>query len=155
MDVGTVEGLARLNEASESAALSAATGNDPSPTVRAAMTFALAKAGKNDPVTLTEFFASDKTALQAQAYLLELGPAALPGLAPALKDPNPGVRAGTADVIGAVIIAHQLGADGGEMGWQQRKGGLLGRDSPLSVACLVLCLGQHIQEVGILSWLLL
>ncbi len=103
-----VEGLARLNDASQSAALSAATGSDPSPTVRAAMTFALAKAGKNDPVTLTEFFASDKTALQAQAYLLELGPTALPGLAPALKDPNPGVRAGTADVIGALGTADSI-----------------------------------------------
>src|SRR4051794_1052796 len=44
------EGLARLGDQSEIAAMQAAASADGSPMVRAAMTFALVKFGKNDPV---------------------------------------------------------------------------------------------------------
>jgi len=85
--------------------MQAGASSDSSPMVRAAMTFALTKFGQQYLPRLIEFLSSDKTALQAQGYLLELGPAALPGLTAALKDPNPGVRAGVADVIGALGTA--------------------------------------------------
>jgi len=99
------EGLAHLGEQSQAPAIQTGASTDPSPMVRAAMTFALTKFGQNYLARLIEFLSSDKTALQAQAYLLDLGPTALPGLTAALKDPNPGVRAGVADVIGAVGTA--------------------------------------------------
>jgi len=99
------EGLAPLGEQSQAPAIQTGASTDPSPMVRAAMTFALTKFGQNYLARLIEFLSSDKTALQAQAYLLDLGPTALPGLTAALKDPNPGVRAGVADVIGAVGTA--------------------------------------------------
>ena len=76
--------------------------------VRAAMTFALARTGPDAVARLVEYFASDKTALQVQGYLLELGPDALPGVTPALKSPSPTVRAGAADVVGALGTAESV-----------------------------------------------
>ncbi|MEO7790656.1 MAG: HEAT repeat domain-containing protein [Vicinamibacterales bacterium] len=102
------EGLARLGDQSESAAIQAAAAKDASLMVRAAMTFALAKADPGAVAQLVEFFASDKIALQVQGYLLELGPASRPGVSAALKHPNANVRAGAADVIGTVGTAESV-----------------------------------------------
>ena len=96
------EGLARLGDQSQLPVMQDAASSDPSPMVRAAMIFALAKFGQNDAARLCEFFSSDKSVPQVQGYFLELGPAALPGLTTALASPNAGVRARVADVIGAL-----------------------------------------------------
>jgi HEAT repeat protein len=102
------EGLARLGDQSEAAAMHSAAGSDGSPMVRAAMTFALAKVEPTYAARLVGFFGSDKTALQAQGYLLELGPAALPSLTAALEDPTAAVRAGAAEVVGALGTAASI-----------------------------------------------
>ena len=39
---------------------------------------------------------------QAQDYLIELGPAIAPALVPRLQEPDADVRAGVADVLGAI-----------------------------------------------------
>ena len=70
--------------------------------VRAAMTFALVKLGQNNLARLVDYFASDRTALQVQEYLLEIGPSVVPDLTGSLKELDGGVRAGVAEVIGAL-----------------------------------------------------
>ena len=96
------EGLARLGATSELSTVQSAATADASPMVRAAMTFAMTRFGQNYLARLVDFFASERTSLQAQEYLLELGPSVLPGLTSTLQDPDPGVRAGVAEVIGAL-----------------------------------------------------
>jgi HEAT repeat protein len=96
------EGLARLGDASESTAVQSAVTTEPSPMVRAAMTFAMVKLGKNYLARLVDYFESDRTSLQVQEYLLEIGPSVLPELTASLKQPDAGVRAGVAEVIGAL-----------------------------------------------------
>jgi HEAT repeat protein len=70
--------------------------------VRAAMTFAMVKLGRSYLARLIDYFASARTAHQVQEYLLEIGPSVLPELAGKLKELNAGVRAGAAEVIGAL-----------------------------------------------------
>ena len=102
------EGLARLGDQSQLPVMQDGASSDPSPMVRVAMTFALTKFGQNYLSRLIDAFSSDKTALQAQGYLLELGPTALPGLTAALRDPNSGVRAGAAGLIGVLGTADSI-----------------------------------------------
>jgi HEAT repeat protein len=96
------EGLARLADASEAATIQTAAAGESSDMVRAAMTFAMVKFGQNYMARLIDFFGSDRTALQVQEYLLEIGPSVLPELTTRLKEPVPGVRAGVAEMIGAL-----------------------------------------------------
>ena len=69
---------------------------------------------------------SDKVAPQAQDYLLELGPSVAPGLLPRLQEPESGVRAGVADVLGALgdpdSVAPLAAAHRGSRS-QRRRGG--------------------------------
>jgi HEAT repeat protein len=96
------EGLARIGDASEAPAIQTAATSESSEMVRAAMTFAMVKFGQNYMARLVDFFGSDRTALQVQEYLLEIGPSVLPELTPKLKEPVAGVRAGVVEIIGAL-----------------------------------------------------
>jgi HEAT repeat protein len=103
-----VEGLARLGDASEAASIQSAVTAETSDMVRAAMTFAMVKLGQNYMPRLIDFFGSDRTALQVQEYLLEIGPRVVPELASRLTEPVAGVRAGVAEVIGALGSADSI-----------------------------------------------
>ena len=94
------EGLARAGDASEAAAFEIGAGNDTSDMVRAAMSFALQKLGKNYVPRLVEFMNSPKTTPQVAEYLIELGPAMVPLLAGSLNDPSAAIRGNVAQVLG-------------------------------------------------------
>ncbi len=96
-----LEGLARSADTSQAEAIRAA-GNDSSAMVRAAAAFAGLRAGQDSVSRLLEYLVTDATALQVQEYVLEIGPSALPGLLPALKDPDEDARARAAEIIGAL-----------------------------------------------------
>jgi HEAT repeat protein len=96
------EGLGRTGDAEAESAVQAAIGSETSGTVRAAMAFAMVRLGQPYVERLVEGFASDRTARQVQEYLLELGPAVLPQLGSGLKNLDAGVRAGVAEVVGAL-----------------------------------------------------
>lgn len=102
------EGLARIGDASEASAIQGAVNNEPSDMVRAAMTFAMVKLGQKYLARLVDFFGSDRTALQVQEYLLEIGPSVVPDLTGSLKEPVAGVRAGVAEVIGALGTSDSI-----------------------------------------------
>jgi HEAT repeat protein len=96
------EGLGRAGDMSQVATLETGAGNDLSRTVRAAMAFALQKLGRHYVSRLVDFLRSEDVAAQVQDYLLELGPAIEPALLPLLMEPDDAVRAGVADVLGAI-----------------------------------------------------
>jgi HEAT repeat protein len=102
------EGLGRLADASEAATIQTAATGESSDMVRAAMTFAMVKFGQNYMARLIDFFGSDRTALQVQEYLLEIGPSVVPELTTRLKEPVPGVRAGVAEMIGALGTSDSI-----------------------------------------------
>jgi HEAT repeat protein len=102
------EGLARLADKSDAAVIQGAVTSESSEMVRAAMTFAMVMFGQNYLTRLVDFFGSDRTALQVQEYLLELGPSVLPALTPQLKEPVAGVRAGVAEVVGALGTSDSI-----------------------------------------------
>ena len=96
------EGLGRSGETAQIAALETGAGNDSSDAARAAMTFALQKLGRNYVPRLIEFLDDSRTALQVQGYFLELGPPVEKELLPSLQEPDASLRAGVADVLGAI-----------------------------------------------------
>jgi HEAT repeat protein len=102
------EGLARLPDRSVLNDVQAAATADPSAMVRAAMAFAMMSFGQNYLARLVDHFSSPRTSLQVQEYLLELGAPVVAGLTPSLQDPDPGVRAGVAEVIGALGAAASI-----------------------------------------------
>ncbi len=96
------EGLGRAGDSSELAALEIGAGNDGSAMVRAAMAFALQKLGRNYVTRLVDFMSGPKMVPQIEDYLLELGPGIARELLPRLQEPDPGIRARVADVLGAL-----------------------------------------------------
>jgi HEAT repeat protein len=94
------DGLGRIGDKSEVAALQMGAGSDASAAVRAAMAFALQKLGYNYIPRLVDFMTSDKMAPQIAEYLVELGPSILPTLLSHLQDPSPAIRANVAQVMG-------------------------------------------------------
>ncbi|HEX6974872.1 MAG TPA: HEAT repeat domain-containing protein [Vicinamibacterales bacterium] len=104
------EGIARANDVSQVGALETSVGNDPSETVRAAMTFALQKMGRNVVPRLVEFLGRDKVAAQVGEYFLELGPPIAPALLPHLADPSPEIRANVAMILGQIGGADTIAA---------------------------------------------
>jgi HEAT repeat protein len=96
------EGVARLADTSVLNEVQAAATADPSAMVRAAMAFAMMSFGQNYLMRLVDHFSSNRTSLQVQEYLLELGAPVVAGLTPSLQDPDAGVRGGVAEVIGAL-----------------------------------------------------
>jgi HEAT repeat protein len=70
--------------------------------VRAAAAFAGLRSGQDSTARLLEYLVNDATALQVQGYMLEIGPSILPGLLPALKDPDDDARARAAEIVGAL-----------------------------------------------------
>lgn len=98
----SAEGLARAGDTSQVSALEVGAGNDSSEMVRAAMTFALQKLGKNYIPRLVEFLGRDKSAPQVAAYLLELGPSIAQLLVPHLQDPTDAIRGNVAMILGEI-----------------------------------------------------
>jgi HEAT repeat protein len=96
------EGLGRSGDTSAIGALETGAGNDAADMARAAMAYALQKLGRNYIPRLIEFLDDAKTTLQVQDYLLELGPPIEKELVPSLQEPDPGIRAAVADVLGQV-----------------------------------------------------
>jgi HEAT repeat protein len=96
------EGLARTGDVSADGAIETGAGTDASPMVRAAMTYAMQKRGRNYIPRLVEYLDDGKTTLQVQEYLMELGPAVEKDLLPSLQEPDPGIRAAVADVLGEI-----------------------------------------------------
>jgi HEAT repeat protein len=96
------DGLGRIGDKSEVAALQVGAGSDESTAVRAAMAFALQKLGYNYIPRLVDFMTSDKMAPQIAEYLVELGPSIIPALLSHLQDPSPAIRANVAQVIGVL-----------------------------------------------------
>ena len=98
------EGLGRLGDKAAVSALETGAGNDPSAMVRAAMAFALQKMGRNYVARLVEFLDDKdrKVVLQVQNYLVELGEPVEKELLPSLQEPDEGLRAGVAEVLGEI-----------------------------------------------------
>jgi HEAT repeat protein len=96
------EGLGRLGDKSATTALDVGAGNETSDMVRAAMTFAMQKLGRNYIVRLVEFLDEPELTLQVQDYLLELGEAAEKELLPSLQEPDEAIRAAVVDVLGEI-----------------------------------------------------
>jgi len=98
-----VEGLARIGDKETVSTFVFAVNQDDADIVRAAMTYALHRHGyANYIARMLDFTYYAGPARQVQGYIIELGPAVVPELAPRLKDPDPGVRARLAEVLGAV-----------------------------------------------------
>jgi HEAT repeat protein len=97
------EGMARVGDAKVVADFVFAVNQDESEAVRAAMAFALHMKGyANYLGRLIDLMDNDATARQAQAYLIEIGPAAVPFILPRLQEPDEGVRKHLARVLGAL-----------------------------------------------------
>jgi HEAT repeat protein len=96
------EGLGRAGDASALDDLERMVTTDDSAMVRAASAFALQKLGRNYAARIVDLMSNDKVVLQAQGYLVELGPAMLSAVTPRLQEPDPSVRAAVADVLGAI-----------------------------------------------------
>lgn len=94
------EGLGRLGDPSGLSAIEPILNNETSNVARAALTFAAQKLGRNVVPRLVEFLTDRRTALQAQGYLFELGPAIERELLPSLQEPDEGIRAAVAEVLG-------------------------------------------------------
>ena len=98
------EGLGRLGDKASVSALETGAGTDPSAMVRAAMSFALQKMGRNYVPRLIEFLDDKdrKVVLQVQNYLIELGEPVEKELLPSLQEPDDALRAAVAEVLGAI-----------------------------------------------------
>jgi HEAT repeat protein len=98
------EGLGRVGDKASVSALETGAGNDPSAMVRAAMSFALQKMGRNYVPRLIEFLDDKdrKVVLQVQNYLIELGEPVEKELLPSLQEPDDALRAAVAEVLGAI-----------------------------------------------------
>jgi HEAT repeat protein len=104
------EGLGRTGDTTEIATLQTGATTDPSPMARAAMTFAMQRLGQNYLPRLVDVLTSARLTLQIQEYLLELGEGIVPDLLPRLKEPTPEIRAGVAEILGALGDASTVPA---------------------------------------------
>jgi HEAT repeat protein len=96
------EGLGRSGDSSAIEALEVGVGTDASEMVRAAMAFALQKAGRNSVARLADSMDSSSMAPQIAEYFIELGPSIVPALVSHLQDPDPAIRGNVALVLGAI-----------------------------------------------------
>ena len=96
------EGLARTGDVSADGTIESGAGTDASPMVRAAMTYAMQKRGRNYIPRLIEYLDDGKTTLQVQEYLMEIGSVIEKDLLPSLQEPDAGIRAAVADVLGEI-----------------------------------------------------
>jgi HEAT repeat protein len=107
--MASAEGIGRIGNAGDTIALQSALDRESTDTVRVALAFALVKVGQRPYVSrLVDALGPTHTALQAQSYLLELGPSIVPDVAPRLQDPSAAVRGGVAEAIGALGTADQI-----------------------------------------------
>ena len=104
------EGLGRAGDTASIEMLEKNTTTDDAAMVRLATAFALQKLGRNYSARIVDLMASPKVTVQGQEYLLELGPAMVPTLAPRLQDPDPDMREAVADVLGIIGDATTLPA---------------------------------------------
>ncbi len=96
------EGLGRAGDASALDAIERAVTTDDSPMVRMAMAFALQKLGRNYASRIVDAMTTPALAAQAMDYFIDLGPSVAPTLYPRLQDPEPIIRATTADALGLI-----------------------------------------------------
>jgi len=104
------EGLGRVGNTDDASAVRDAYAREGSETSRTAMAFAMVRL--KDPqylLRLVDALGSSRTALQAQSYVLELGPAVLPDLILRLQDASAAVRGGVAELVGALGTSEQMG----------------------------------------------
>jgi HEAT repeat protein len=97
-----MEGIGRTGDAESADALEKAATSDDNAMVRVAAAFALQKLGRNYAGRLVDSMSSAKVIVQAQEYLVELGPPMSATLVPRLQEPDAGVREAIADVLGAI-----------------------------------------------------
>jgi HEAT repeat protein len=96
-----VEGLARTGDDKVVAVFVQTVNQDEDEAVRAAMAFALHKKGyANYLGRLIDFMDHDRSAVQIQGYLMEMGPSVVPQVVPRLQEPDEGVREHLAAVLG-------------------------------------------------------
>jgi len=104
------EGLGRAGDTKSIDALERMVSGDDSAMVRVACAFALQKLGRNYGARIIDLMNNDRVVQQAQEYLIELGPPILSVSAPRLQDPDAGVRAAVADVLGVIGDASTIPA---------------------------------------------
>jgi HEAT repeat protein len=110
MRVAAAEALGRVGDAAHASDLENRYVAEGAPAVRTALAFALAKLGRPYFGQIVEALKSDLTSAQARAYLIELGPANTAALQAHLQDPEPAIRLGVVDVLGAMAPATALPA---------------------------------------------
>jgi HEAT repeat protein len=104
------EGLGRTGDTASIEALERMVSMDDSAMVRAASAFALQKLGRSYAARLVDAMGNTKVTSQVQEYLIELGSSVTSVVAPRLQEPDAGVRAAIADVLGVVGDASTLPA---------------------------------------------
>jgi HEAT repeat protein len=97
-----IEGLGRTGDASQLDTIQKLATTDDAPMVRLAASFAMQKLGRDYTSRIVDQMNDEKIVLQAQEYLLELGPSVVPLLAPRLQDPDVGVRVAVAELLGTL-----------------------------------------------------
>jgi HEAT repeat protein len=95
------EGLGRAGDAASIDTLERNVTIDESPMVRLATAFALQTLGRNYAARLVDLM-SAKVLVQAQDYLVELGPSMAPTIVPRIQDPDPDLREALVSVLGAI-----------------------------------------------------
>jgi len=102
MRAAAAEALGRTGVAAQAPDLEARHAAESDVRARTALAFALVKLGRPYLGQLVEALKSDLTSAQARAYLIELGPGNTAALQAHLQDPEPAIRLGIADVLGAM-----------------------------------------------------
>lgn len=97
-----IEGIARVGDEAALKALTGAGSDERDGGVRLARAFALERAGGSGLPELVRGLDSDRFADLAKVYIVELGQGVVPGLAAALKNPEPRVREQIVQVLGLV-----------------------------------------------------
>lgn len=95
-----IEGLGRTGDTSQLDTIQKLATTDDSPMVRLAASYAMQKLGRDYTSRIVDQLNDEKVVAQAQEYLLELGPSILPVVTPRLQDPDAGVRAAVAELLG-------------------------------------------------------
>ena len=105
-----IDGLGRAGDTASIDHLEKTATTDESAMVRVATAFALQKLGRNYAARIVDLMASPKVIVQAQEYLVELGPSITPTILPRLQEPDPDVREAVADVLGVIGDASTIAA---------------------------------------------
>lgn len=98
-----IEGLGRAGDTSQIDTIEKFATTDDSAVVRLAACFAMQKLGRDYTSRMIDQMNDEKLVPQAEAYLLEIGPAVVvPAITPRLQDPEVNIRIAVADLLGAL-----------------------------------------------------